>query len=67
MTSYNNPAHELSNTFEAVMASLEAIEIKLNNKDIKGALETLSLIKDKKSETEKILEYLQFLLKKEEV
>jgi hypothetical protein len=67
MTSYNNPAHELSNTFEVVMASLEAIEIKLNNKDIKGALETLSLIKEKKNETEKVLEYLQVLLKKEEV
>ena len=67
MTSYNNPAHELSNTFEVVMASLEAIEVKLNNKDIKGALETLSLIKDKKNETEKVLEYLQVLLQKEEV
>ena len=67
MTSYNNYSHDLSNTFESIIGALEAIEIKLQNKDIKGALETLNLIKGKKEETEIVLERIKQLLKKEEV
>ena len=67
MTSFTNPAHDLSNTFEAIMGSLEAIEIKLQNKDVKGALETLSLVKDKKLETEKVLQKIKDHLKESEV
>jgi hypothetical protein len=67
MISYNNHAHDLSNTFESIMGALEAIEIKLQNKDIKGALETLSLIKDKKIETDIVLEKIKRILEKEEV
>lgn len=67
MTFYNNHSHDLSNTFESIMGALEAIEIKLLNKDINGALETLNLIKGKKEETEIVLEKIKQLLIKEEV
>lgn len=48
MNSYNKLSHDLTNNVEAIFMALEAIEIKLSDKDIKGALRTLNLIIDKK-------------------
>lgn len=49
MISSNKISHELTNNVEAILNALDAVEIKLESKDIKGALQTLNLIKDKKS------------------
>lgn len=63
MNSYNKISHELTNNVEAILNALDAIEIKLGMNDIKGALHTLELIKEKKNtatETmNKIREYLK--------
>lgn len=48
MNSYNKIGHELTNNVEAILNALDAIEIKLAMKDIKGAQDTLQLIKEKK-------------------
>lgn len=48
MNSYNKLSHDLTNNVEAILMALEAVEIKLSEKDIKGALRTLNLIKEKK-------------------
>ena len=48
MNSSNNLEHELINNVESIFMALDAIEIKLESKDISGALKTLELIKEKK-------------------
>ena len=50
MNSSNKLTHELTNNVETILMALEAIEVKLNSKDLKGALMTLNLIKKRKSE-----------------
>ena len=50
MNSSNKLTHELTNNVETILMALEAIEVKLNSKDLKGALTTLNLIKERKSE-----------------
>jgi len=48
MNSSTKIGHELTNNVEAILNALDAIEIKLEMKDVKGALKTLQLIKEKK-------------------
>ncbi len=50
MNSSNKLTHELTNNVETILMALEAIEVKLNSKDLKGAFTTLNLIKERKSE-----------------
>lgn len=49
MNSYNKLSHDLTTNVETILMALEAIEVKLSDKDIKGALRTLNLIKEKKA------------------
>jgi hypothetical protein len=49
MNSSNKLSHDLSNNVESILMALEAIEIKLSNKDLEGALNTIELIKEKKN------------------
>lgn len=55
MNSSNNLSHELTNNVETILMALEAIELKLNSKDLKGAMTTLNLIKERKSEALKTI------------
>lgn len=48
MISSSKINHELTNNVEAILIALDTVEIKLASKDIKGALHTLGLIKEKK-------------------
>jgi hypothetical protein len=50
MNSSNKLTHELTNNVETILMALEAIEVKLLAKDVKGAMTTLNLIKKRKSE-----------------
>lgn len=50
MNSSNKLTHELTNNVETILMALEAIEAKLSAKDVKGAMTTLNLIKERKSE-----------------
>lgn len=66
MNSYNKLSHELTNNVEAILMALEAIEIKLSDKDIKGALKTLNLIKEKKSNAFETINKIKNQLEKTE-
>jgi ribosomal protein RSM22 (predicted rRNA methylase) len=66
MISSNKLQHELANNVDAILSSLEAIEIKIKNKDIKGALHTLSLIKDKKHDAQNTINAIKELLERVE-
>ncbi len=62
----NNIGHELTNNIEAILNALDAVEIKLDSKDIKGALHTIELIKEKKaSALETIIKIQNYLNEKE--
>ncbi len=66
MTSSNNIGHELTNNVEAILNALDAVEIKLASKDIKGALHTLGLIKEKKSVALETIQKIQEHLNEKE-
>jgi hypothetical protein len=62
----NKISHELTNNVEAILNALDAIEIKLASKDIKGALYTLGLIKDKKIDVLETIQKIQEHLNEKE-
>lgn len=66
MNSSNNLTHELTNNVEAILMSLEAIEVKLKAKDVKGALQTLGLIKERKLPAMEVIQKIKNELEKEE-
>lgn len=66
MNSSNKLTHELTNNVETILMALEAIEVKLNSKDLKGAMTTLSLIKERKSEALKTITKIKNELEKSE-
>lgn len=59
MNSSNKIGHELTNNVEAILNALEAVELKLESKDIKGALHTLGLIKEKKTAALETIQKIQ--------